>query len=153
MPSSSPELPHLGPGNEPRDVVEVNRREALFAWLKSSIARKVFSFSSWVVVAWGVVFAFAIVFLQTPVKRTWTETPLVLSLVILWAVLLVISALAFILLIFGMAVFCAFVDPSPALGKVFWFILFFFGGPFSSAVYFFAVYRKLAPIRSEVINA
>jgi hypothetical protein len=85
-------------------------------------------------------------------ETTWPESPLVLAVVVSWALLLAVSALAFLALVVGMAIYCIVFDPSPAIGKVFWFIFFFFAGPFGSAIYYFSVYRRLAPIRPEVIN-
>jgi len=116
----------------------------------------VFSFSSWVVVAWFfsfLILAIVVAVRGGPVQSTWPESPIVLAVVVLWALLLAVSALAFLSLVFGMAIFCVVLDRSPAVGKVFWFVLFFFAGPFGSAIYYFAVYRKQAPIRTEVINA
>jgi hypothetical protein len=107
------------------------------------------------VVAWFFFFLIlaCVVGVRGPLHSTWPESPLVLAVVVLWSVLLVISAFSFLALAFGMAIYCVVFDPSPAIGKVFWFILFFFAWPFGSAIYYFAVYRKPTPIRPEVLNA
>jgi hypothetical protein len=108
----------------------------------------VFSFSGWVVAAWGVLFVFGVVFVTT--HGNWTEPGVPLVLVVLWCSLLLVSALAFLVLTFGMAIFCAALDPSPVIAKVLWFGLFFFTAPFGSALYYFTTYRKLAVPREEI---
>jgi len=113
--------------------------------------REVFSCSAWAVVPWGLYVVFAFLFWQPGVQHIWRNPPL--AFVFFGIVLLVLSAIAFFVLIFGMAAFCIVFDPSSVGAKILWFVLFFFTAPFGSAIYFFASYRRLAPIRSEVIDA
>jgi len=61
-----------------------------------------------------------------------------------------VSVLAFLVLTFGMAIFCVVFDASPAIAKVLWFGLFFFTAPFGPALYYFTNYRKLAAPREEI---
>jgi hypothetical protein len=113
--------------------------------------RAVFSCSAWVVVPWGLFVVYAFLVWQPGEQHTWPNPPL--AFLILGIILLLLSAFAFIVLIFGMATFCIVFDPSLTGAKILWFVLFFFTAPVGSAIYFFTVYRRLAPIQSEVINA
>ena len=60
---------------------------------------------------------------------------------ILSAALLVLTIPCSLIVSFGMACFCAFMDRSPVGVKVLWFLLFLFTWPIGSIVYFFTVYR------------
>jgi len=112
-------------------------------WLRSDKARRIFSWSSWVVVGLGIFFAFML----TPwYRKIETAPPVVLS--VLGGALGILSVTAIIVLIAGMAIFCVKEDRSRFSVKLSWFILFFLIAPFGSAIYYFFVYRKQVPVSS-----
>ena len=108
-------------------------------WLRSRGALRLFSYSAWVIVGWGAI----VIFMLSPLYRL-AETRL-------WSNILVhviLSPVAFLavpaclIILFGMAVFCAREDRSPLGAKILWYVLFLTTACFGAAVYFFAVYRK-----------
>jgi hypothetical protein len=113
--------------------------------------RIVFSYSAWVVVAMVVfVFAMAILEIHGRLAVTPMEDHLMWILVISVGVLLM---LANVILFIGMTMFCVLRKRASESGTVSWLVLFFFSGPLGSAVYYFAVYRRLASTQTEATNA
>jgi hypothetical protein len=108
-------------------------------WLRSRTARRVFLYSSWVVILVGLF----VLFLLSPwSKRLETIPQGKLALEVLGGGLGVVGALASLIIWFGMIAFCLREDQSSPAAKVFWFILFFVAAWFGSAAYFFRVYRR-----------
>jgi hypothetical protein len=56
-------------------------------------------------------------------------------------VLVALTVPCSLIISFGMALFCVFIDHSPVGLKVLWFLLFLVTWPVGSIVYFFTVYR------------
>jgi len=108
-----------------------------------------FSCSAWVVVSWGVLIILSLA-LWGQETRTFQSENLIET--VLGITFILGSALAFLIMIFGMAIYCACKDRSSAGAKILWFIFFFFTAPFGSTVYFFAVYRKMVAAHREVAN-
>jgi hypothetical protein len=108
-------------------------------WLQSTKANTLFLYSAWVVVCLGIF----MIFMSTPWFSEIEAHPKAdLFLRLLVSPLAILGAPASLIIWFGMAAFCVFVDRSSVRVKVFWFVLFFATAIFGSAVYFFKVYRK-----------
>jgi multisubunit Na+/H+ antiporter MnhG subunit len=60
--------------------------------------------------------------------------------------------LGLLIIIIGMAIFCAFLDRSSVGKKIVWFLVFFFTVPVGSLVYFFTVYKKIVATKREAVN-
>jgi len=111
-------------------------------WLLTSKARRVFSWSSWTVVLIGIFFTFMLTPWYGEVQ-TMPRTLLVVR--VLGGALGILGVPASLVLLVGMAVFCAKHDRPRFSVKLSWFILFFMIAPFGSAIYYFRVYRKSVP--------
>lgn len=110
-------------------------------WLRSSRARTLFRYSSWVVVCIGLIFAF----MQTPWFQQIESMPTGdVTLRVLLAPIAFTAVPACLIILIGMAIFCAREDRSRFSVKLVWFALFLITGPFASAAYYFLVYRKRA---------
>ena len=108
-------------------------------FLRSSNALKLFRYSSWIIVGWGVV----ILFMLSPLyhlaeTQTWSNVVVH----VLLSPLAFLAAPACLVILFGMAIFCVREDRSPVGAKMLWFILFLTTACFGAAVYFFTVYRR-----------
>jgi hypothetical protein len=111
------------------------------SWLVSKRTYAVFHYSSWIVAAMGVLFAF----MATPWFRQFDAIPLADWLLrLLGGVLGVAGAPAGLIVLFGMALFCALLDRASIGIKLLWFAFFLATACFGAAVYFFAVYKKQA---------
>jgi hypothetical protein len=111
------------------------------SWLASKKMYYLFFYSSWMVVFLGVFMAFMV----TP----WFQQITAISggeffLRVLGGALGIAGAPAALIIFFGMAIFCIFVDRSSVGTKLLWFFFFFATACFGAAIYFFSVYRKLA---------
>jgi nitrate reductase gamma subunit len=108
-------------------------------WLRSSKASTLFLYSAWIVVCMGVF----VIFMLTPWFQQIEALPKgEISLRVLGGAIGVVGSLASLIILFGMAVFCAREDRSTISSKILWFILFFATACFGAAAYFFTVYRK-----------
>jgi len=63
-----------------------------------------------------------------------------------------VGVLGLLIIMIGMAVFCAFADRSSVRAKILWFLAFFFTAPVGSLVYFFTVYKKMVATPREAVN-
>jgi energy-coupling factor transporter transmembrane protein EcfT len=109
-----------------------------------------FSCSAWVVVGWGI---FIVAFLILWGQQTKSFNTGHLVAVLLGGAVLVVSTIAFVLIIFGMAIHCLFNRDLSIGTKTLWSIFAFLTAPFGAAIYFFAVYKKQTKIHREVTNA
>jgi ABC-type transport system involved in multi-copper enzyme maturation permease subunit len=119
------------------------------SWLESKTMFALFSCSAWAVVCWGIVIVFGLIFWGQQTKSFQTYNPID---VILGGAFVVVSIFAFLIIIFGMAIFCVRRDRSSVGIKILWFLFFFFTAPFGPTVYFFTVYRKQRAANHEALN-
>jgi hypothetical protein len=98
-----------------------------------------FSCSAWIVVCWGIVIIFSLVLWGQETKSFHTDNPVG---VVLGGAFLVVSIIAFLAIIFGMAIFCACEDRRSIGTKALLIIIFFLTAPFGPTAYFFSVYRR-----------
>lgn len=111
------------------------------SWLVSRKVYAAFLYSSWVVVYMGIF----MIFMLTP----WFHQIEVMQRgkIVLWILaspLAILGAPASLIILFGMAIFCAREDDSSIGTKIFWFISFFATTCFGAVAYFFSVYKKQA---------
>ena len=111
----------------------------MFDWLESKTVSTLFTCA-----AWGVGLFIAVVILgTTPWIHQIEAFPAgKFFLLVLCIGTVAISATAMLIIIFGMAIFCAFRDRSSVGTKILWFLFFFFTAPLGSMVYFLTVYKK-----------
>ena len=117
------------------------------SWLESKTMFTLFSCSAWVVVCWGVFIVFDLIVRG---QQSFKTTNLIG--VVSGSVILVVSSVAFLIIIFGMAIHCLFGGFSIG-AKILWSVFAFLTMPFGPAIYFFAVYKKLTKIQREVTDA
>jgi hypothetical protein len=107
--------------------------------LRSKNAFKLFLYSSWVIVSWGVVTIFMLSpWYRLTERQTWSNV----LVHVLLSPLAFVAAPACLIILFGMMIFCAREDRSSVGAKILWFILFLTTACFGAAIYFFTVYRK-----------
>lgn len=108
-------------------------------WIRSNNARRLFLYSSWVIVWTG----FFMLFMLTPwFKEIDSIHHGRLILRALASPLAVLAPPAALVILFGMLFFCIREDDSSVGIKILWLILFFVTACFGTAIYFFSVYRK-----------
>lgn len=108
-------------------------------WIRSKRALTIFSYSAWTIVGWAVI----IVFMVSPMYSL-AETHLWSNVLVhvIFSPIAFLAVPACLVILVGMAVFCAREDDSPKGTKILWYILFLSTACFGAAIYFFAVYRK-----------
>jgi hypothetical protein len=105
--------------------------------------------------AWGVVCSLMFMVLDWPppflqIEKTVGGNPIV---TVLFLASFAIGVLGLLIIMIGMAIFCAFLDPSSVRTKIFWFLAFFFTAPVGSMMYFFTVYKKIVATQREAVDA
>lgn len=105
--------------------------------------------------AWGVVCSLMFTILHWPpsfpgIEKTVGGNPIV---TVLFLASFAIGVLGLLIIMIGMAIFCAFLDPSSVRTKIFWFLAFFFTAPVGSMMYFFTVYKKIVATQREAVDA
>jgi hypothetical protein len=119
------------------------------SWLESKTMFALFSCSAWVVVCWGVLIIFSLIFWGLQAKSFQTHDPIG---VVLGGAFVVVSAISFLVMIFGMAIHCLSNRDISIGTKILWSIFAFLTAPFGATIYFFTVYRKQTKIFLEVVN-
>jgi hypothetical protein len=107
-----------------------------------------FSCSAWVVVCWGIVIMFSEILLQP--NTTFSSDKLIA--LVLGGAITVVSIVAFLLIIFGMAFHCLSNSNFSNGTKILWSIFAFLTAPFGAAIYFFTVYKRQTKKHLEVVN-
>jgi hypothetical protein len=123
----------------------------MFGWLMSKTLRIIFLCSAWVVVAL-VLFVFSASALSLHGNFVLTPMEDRVFVIFLYTIA-ILFILAFVIIFFGMAIFCILRERASVSGKIFWFVFFFFTGPLGSTLYYFAVYIRLARTQYEVEHA
>ena len=125
------------PANGITEMGDCGRGNGMSGWLRSSIAGKLFLYSSWAVVSMGIF----MLFMLTPWFQQMQAVPWAkFTLQVVGGTLGVVGAPASVVIWFGMVIYCLSEDHVSS--KFFWFILFFGTAWFGAAIYFFTVYRK-----------
>jgi hypothetical protein len=108
----------------------------------------VFSWSAWIVVCCGVLFALVVVLSG---GQYWSFP---VSDIVGWTGFTAICAIgiAILVIIFGMAIHCLFNGELSIGTKIIWSIFAGLTAPFGAAIYFFAVYKKQTEIHREAMN-
>jgi multisubunit Na+/H+ antiporter MnhG subunit len=119
-------------------------------WLESKTMFTLFSCSAWVVVCWGILMIFGLIFGSQQTKSFQGDNLIGLILV---GAFTVVSIIAFLSIIFGMAIHCLSNRDFSIGTKILWSIFAFLTAPFGAAIYFFTVYKKQRKIHREVANA
>ena len=109
------------------------------SWLESKTMSVLFSCSAWVVVCWGIVMVFGLIFWGQQTKSFQTDNPIG---VVLGGAFVVVSIFALLIIIFGMAIHCISNGDFSIGTKILWSTFAFLTTPFGAAIYFFTVYRK-----------
>jgi len=71
---------------------------------------------------------------------------------VLFLAFFAVGVLGLLIIIVGMAIFCAFLDRSSVRAKILWFLVFFFTAPVGSMVYFFTVFKKIMATQREAVD-
>jgi hypothetical protein len=119
-------------------------------WLESKTMFTLFSCSSWVVVLWGIAIVFCLIYWGNQTKSFDTHNPIG---VVLGGALTVVSIVAIMPIIFGMAIHCISNSDLSIGAKISWSIFAFLTAPFGAAIYFFTVYKKQVKTHREVEDA
>jgi hypothetical protein len=119
-------------------------------WLESKTMYMLFSCSAWVVVCLGIFMIFCLIyqFLQNKIFETDN-----LIAVVLGGAFIVVSSMALLIIIVGMAIHCLSNSNFSFGTKILWSIFAFFTAPFGAMIYFFTVYKKQAKVLLEAANA
>jgi multisubunit Na+/H+ antiporter MnhG subunit len=108
-----------------------------------------FSCSVGVVACWGICIVLSLILWGQQAKSFSSDNKI---LVVLGGTLVVVSAIAFLLIIFGMAIHCLLNGDLSIGTKTLWSIFAFLTAPFGASIYFFAVYKKQRKTHREDIN-
>lgn len=119
------------------------------SWLESKTMFALFSCSAWVVVCWGILMIFCLTFWFQQTKTFQSDNLIVL---ILDVAFVVVSIVAFLIIISGMAIHCLSKSDFSISTKILWSIFAFLTAPFGAAIYFFTVYKKQMKILREASN-
>jgi hypothetical protein len=124
-----------------RRIVSAKGDVVKSSWLVSKVVSRLFL---WSIVVCLVCFASGLSF-AVPWVRNFLNTSSANNILgILFAALVVLTIPCSLVVSFGMAIFCVFLDRSSIRVKVLWFLLFLFTWPVGSMTYFFTIYRGYA---------
>ena len=119
------------------------------SWLESKTMFVLFSCSAWVVVCWGIFMIFCLIY-QFQQNKTFQTDNLIA--VVLGGVFTVVSIIAFLIIIFGMAFHCLSKSDFSIGTKILWSLFAFLTAPFGAAIYFFTVYKKQMKVPNETVH-
>jgi len=119
------------------------------SWLRSKTMYAVFSGS-----AWAVACSLMFMILDWPppfeqIEKSSGGNHIVAA---LFLAFFAVGVLGLLIIMIGMAIFCAFADRSSIRARILWFLAFFFTAPVGSLVYFFTVYKKMVATPREAVN-
>jgi hypothetical protein len=120
------------------------------SWLESKTMFALFSCSAWVVVCWGILMVLSLILWGEQTKSFKTSNPIG---VVLGGAFVIVSAFAFLIIIFGMAIHCISKGDFSIGTKILWSIFAFLTAPFGAAIYFFTVYKKQTKTNRETAHA
>jgi uncharacterized membrane protein len=119
------------------------------SWLESKTMYMLFSCSAWVVVCWGILMIFCLIY-EFQQNKTFETNNLIA--VALGGAFTVISIMAFLIIIFGMTFHCLSKSDLSIDAKILWSFFAFLTAPFGAAIYFFTVYKKQMKVPNETVH-